>query len=485
MIPVNPLSLETCVVAIGILLLMAEAFFPKMEKRSFATAGILGLLLVLVLSFGVDTKAPVSAAPYASFYRADALAMFFKQFALVSTILVLVLSMEYARTVERFIPSARKGAGLGEFYTLPLFACAGLMWMASAVDFVMIFVSLELVTLAFYVLVAYMRKNLLSLEAGVKYLILGALSTGFLVYGITWVFGVTSQTNLENISQIIPQLPVGAQPALMFGVALVLVGLGFKIAAAPFQFWVPDVYQGAPSPITAFLSVASKAAGFVVLMRVVQTFCVVPAIQTKLIACLVVLAVVTLVFGNLAALAQTDFKRLMAYSSVAHAGYLLVAIASIGSAISGQAVVFYLAGYLLMTFVAFYVLIQVEQQTGSTKIDAFKGLAKRSPWMAFVLLIALLSLAGLPFTAGFIGKFLVFSAAVQQQHWILLVVGVLTVACGFYYYLKAVRVMYWQDAAPDAAALQMPLLAKVVTGVLSAAIVIFGIYPQPILQLLR
>ena len=205
-----------------------------------------------------------------SFYTADPLAIFFKRFALVTTILVLVMMIDYAPIVRESIHGTTQQSGLGEFFALPIFTCVGLMWMASAIDFVMIFVSLELVTMSFYVLVSFTRRNPATLEAGVKYLILSALSTGFLVYGITWIFGVTGETNLARVAAALANPAIETGPAL-FGMVLVLVALGFKIAAVPFQMWVPDVYQGAPTPVTAFLSVGSKAAGFVVLLRVLAT----------------------------------------------------------------------------------------------------------------------------------------------------------------------------------------------------------------------
>ena len=204
-------------------------------------------------------------------YVVDSAAIFFKKIVVVTTIVVLIMSIDYADTIKRFLPGGSPQSGLGEFFALPVLTCAGMMWMSSAIDFILIFVSLELVTISFYVLVAYMRRNAASLEAGVKYLILSALSTGFTVYGITWIYGVTRQTNLIQIEQVLPSIPLDNQPGLLFGALLVLVGLGFKIAAAPFQFWVPDVYQGAPTPITAFLSVGSKSVGFIVLLRVVAS----------------------------------------------------------------------------------------------------------------------------------------------------------------------------------------------------------------------
>jgi NADH-quinone oxidoreductase subunit N len=414
------------------------------------------------------------ATGFWSFYSADPLAIFFKRFALVTTILVLIMMIDYAPIVQQSIHGATQDAGLGEFFALPLFTCAGLMWMASAVDFVMIFVSLELVTMSFYVLVAFTRRNPATLEAGVKYLILSALSTGFLVYGITWIFGVTGETNLTRISAALSAGGIDQAPAL-FGMALVLVALGFKIAAVPFQIWVPDVYQGAPTPVTAYLSVGSKAAGFVVLLRVLEPFFILPQVQRLLVA----MAVLTLIYGNLAALPQNNLKRLLAYSSIAHAGYLLIGIVSL----SGPAVSFYLVSYLLMTMLSFAVLVVVANQTGD-RIEDFNGLAQRSRFLAFAMLIAMTSLAGVPFTAGFLGKFFIFDAAIQQRQTVLVVVGVLTVACGFYYYLKVVRAMYWEDS-PTTDAIPLSGLSRMTMVALIGGIIVLGVYPQPILNALH
>ena len=481
----NPLYLEVLVVLLGIVLLIAEAFDGASAKRGIVYAGIAGLIGILAASFFIDPAAMNTAAPYARFYSADALAIFLKQFALLSTIVVLVMSLEYAPTVEANMPSERRGAGLGEFYVLPIFACAGLMWMASAVDFVMIFVSLELVTIAFYILVSYLRRSEASLESGTKYLVLGALSTGFLVYGITWIYGVTGQFNLAAIAEKLPTLDQAAAPALLFGFGLILIALGFKIAAAPFQFWVPDVYQGAPTPVTAFLSVASKAAGFIVLLRVVQTFLVVPALQEKILPLLAVITGATMIFGNLAALPQSNLKRLLAYSSIGHAGYLLLGVVSIGAPFAGTAIVFYLAAYLLMTLLAFLVMTIVAQASGGDDLADFNGLNQRAPHLAFAMLIAMLSLAGIPLTAGFLGKLFIFECAVEQQHWILVLLGVITVAAGFYYYLKVIRAMYWQQPAnPDAPEIEVGPLAKITIALLCALIIWVGVYPGPLLALL-
>ncbi len=484
----SPISLEIAVVVLGVLLLLVEMFADRLNKKNLAWLGILGLSVVFVLSFYAtippDAPSTTGIAPsYHSFYSSDARAMFFKRFALLTTIVVLILSVNYLGVVRKFTPGASAQGGLGEFLALPVLTCAGLMWMASAVDFVMIFVSLELVTISFYVLVSYTRRNAASLEAGVKYLVLGALSTGFFVYGITWIFGITGQTNLELVATFLKTYH-GSPTPVLFSFVLLTIALGFKIAAVPFQIWVPDVYQGAPTPVAAFLSVGSKAAGFVVFIRVLNAFSAAPGIQSKMEMILIVIAVATLLYGNLAALPQNNLKRLLAYSSIGHAGYLLIAVASGANHTASDAIAFYLAAYLPMTLLAFLVMIIVANESAGDDIADFNGLSRRSPYLAFAMLMSMVSLAGLPFTAGFMGKFLVFQVAIEQGHYVLAALGILAVACGFYYYLRVVRAMYFQPIGigPDVSStIPMDLLTRGTIAVLIAAILILGIYPAPFL----
>src|SRR5213080_805700 len=467
--------LEIAVLVLGMLILLIEAFAGQIDKRVLAFAGIIGLAIVLLASFFV-ARSP--SLPHATglwnFYTADRLAIFFKQFALVTTIFVLIMVIDYAPVLRSSFTGSTSQAGLGEFVALPLFTCAGLMYLVSAIDFVFIFVALELVTVSFYVLVSFTRRNPATLEAGVKYLVLSALSSAFLVYGIAWIFGVTGQTNLQQITTVLANSDLDRTAAL-FGMVLVLVGLGFKIAAVPFQMWVPDVYQGAPTPVTAFLSVGSKAAGFVVLLRVLQPFLMLPNMQRLV----VLIALLTVVYGNLAALPQNNLKRLLGYSSIAHAGYLLIGVACF----DGRAVTFYLVAYLLMTLLSFAILIIVAQQTGE-EISGFDGLAKRAPFLAFAMLVAMASLAGLPFTAGFFGKFFIFVSAVAQKQTALVAVGVVTVGCGFYYYLKVVRAMYWQPST-NSNTIPVSVLSLAIMILLIIATIWLGVYPQPILNALK
>jgi NADH-quinone oxidoreductase subunit N len=466
-------ELEIAVLVLGMAILMVEAFAIKIDKRILAFAAIGGLTIVLLASFFVAPfSSPNQASGFWSFYTADRLSIFFKQFALLTTILVLIMMIDYAPVVRSSFPGTQDG--VGEFFAMPIFTCAGLMYLVSAIDFVFIFVSLELVTISFYVLVSFTRRNPITLEAGTKYLVLSTVSTAFLVYGIAWIFGVTGQTNLHQLTQALANPDVDRGAALL-GMVFVLVALGFKIAAVPFQIWVPDVYQGAPTPVTAYLSVGSKAAGFVVLLRVLLPFLTLPQTQRLI----VLIALLTLIYGNLAALPQTNLKRLLAYSSIAHAGYLLIGVVCFDV----RAVTFYLVAYLLMTLLSFAVLIIVAQQTGD-EISDFDGLAKRSPFLAFAMLVGMVSLAGVPFTAGFLGKFYIFYAAVLQRQIALVVVGVITVGCGFYYYLKVVRAMYWQSTT-NSSKIPVNWLSRLAISALIIATIWLGVYPQPILDALK
>ncbi len=473
MIGIPAPHLEIDVLVLGMVILLCETFASKVDKKVFAYTGIVGLTLVLVATFFLaPSPSAHDATGLWNFYAGDTLAIFFKRFTLVTTIIVLIMMIDYAPVVRGAID--RASSNLGEFFSLPLLTCAGLMYLVSAVDLIFIFVSLELVSISFLVLVSFTRRNPISLEAGVKYLILGGVSAAFLVYGITWIFGATGETNLQRITASFATGKIDNYAAT-FGAVLIIVGLGFKIAAVPFQIWVPDVYQGAPTPVTAFLSVGSKAAGFVVLLRVLQPFLMLPNMQRLI----VLLALLTVVYGNLAALPQNNLKRLLGYSSIAHAGYLLIGIACF----DGRAVTFYLVAYLLMTLLSFAVLIIVARHTGD-EISVFDGLAKRAPFLAFAMLISMASLAGVPFTAGFFGKFFIFVSAIGQKQITLVAVGIVTVACGFYYYLKVVRAMYWQ---PSASGDPIPVsnLSRATMIALIAATIGLGVYPQPILQAIK
>jgi NADH-quinone oxidoreductase subunit N len=487
--------LEIIVVALGIVMLMVDAFVKLEDKRSIAWIGMLGLAVVFALLFKVKWPESTEGAFWQFYSSGDKLALYFKGIAVLTTLIVLIMAVDYTPTILSQIanpePGAHRQAGLGEFFALPMFACAGLMWMASANNLVSIFVSLETVTIAFYIMVAYLRRNVGSLEAGVKYLILGALSTGFLVYGFAWLFGITGSMQLSEIATALAKPELNTTMAL-FTFGLILVALAFKIGAAPFHLWIPDVYQGAPTPITAFLSVGSKAAGFIVMLRLVTPFLASPALVGKVTLVLTVVAILTLLVGNLAALPQKNFKRLLAYSSIAHAGFLVMALASSPRSTGGgismtpvTVIAFYLGAYLLMTLLAFLVMTTLRTKIAGEELDSFRGLAKRSPFLAFAMLVSMASLAGIPLTAGFFGKFFVFKLAVEAQQWTLLVFGLIGAAAGFYYYLKIAASMYISEPVKDGdtSVIIVSPLAKIAMVALMIVIILAGFNPGVILGL--
>ena len=489
--------LEVLILLLGFTMLGVEAFSSNRSRSGIAILGISGLFVVLIfLIFTV----PSSEVPYDHWgiYHVDKWALFYKAIAILTTLLVLVLAKDFSPAFKKYTSQSNEFSGIGEYYCLPIFVCAGLMWMASAKDLITIFVSLELVTIGFYVLVSFMRRNVGSLEAGVKYLVLGALSTGFLVYGIAWIFGVTGQFELNEIANVLNSGKVERKP-IIFAFALLLVGLGFKVAAVPFHIWVPDVYQGTSMPITAFLSVGSKAAGFIVLLRVIEPFLNSSLTASSVILILSFLICVTLLFGNLVAIKQTNVKRLLAYSSIAHAGFLMMALPAMESDFqskligpsSMESISFYLAGYLLMTMLCFLVLTIVSAATNGESIDDLKGLGARSPLLAFAMLVGIASLAGIPLTVGFFGKFFLFNIAIQYAvfsgSWYVVSFAVLGAAAGFYYYFKIIRVMYWggSDQDSDELTLEVNPLSKAVIIVLLTGVILCGVFPSLILGLLQ
>lgn len=476
-------TIEAGLALLGLVLLLVEAFKPDISRRTLGLTAIAGTALALVMLLVVrhDTASlPSFMQPW---HQLDTLALFYKGFALVITLLVLWLTLECAPYLTRFTVDGK----LAEMFSLPLIVCSGMMWMASARDLVTVFVALELVTVSFYVLVAFARKSALSLEAGVKYLILGALSTGILVYGIAWIYGATGTMSFEGIAKALAN-PATSKSTALFGAALILCGLGFKVAAAPFHMWVPDVYQGAPTPVTAFLSVGSKAAGFVVLTRALDAFLAPGSvISTEIQAFLLVIGSLTVLLGSLPAMFQTSVKRLLAYSSISHAGYLLLALACRETArfelSSGGIVAFYLATYLPMTVLGFLGLGLMRANGLGEDIKDFTGLAKRNPTLALFMTISFASLAGLPLTAGFIGKLFVFLGLADHGYWGALSCAVIAAAAGFYYYFKTILAMYTTEGV-ETTALTLSTASKAVAGVLAVIILILGVYPKPLQKVL-
>ncbi len=475
-------SIEISLAVTGVLLLALDTFATSLGRKVIPWLAIIAssVLLVMLLT-GPGVALPDWAAWAKPFYAVDSLAFFYKAFALVTTIGVLIIGLESDMVTAHYSSSQSIHSRIGEFYALPLIVCAAMMWMASANDLVSVFVPLELMTVTFYVLVAFTRRSAKALEAGVKYLILGALSTGILVYGIAWVYGVTGSLSFEGIAAAVarPGINTGA---LLFGAALLLAGFGFKVGAAPFHVWIPDVYQGAPTPVTAFLSVGSKAAGFVVLTRSVAAFTGAgSAIGPQVNMALAVIAALTIAVGSLAAITQTNLKRLLAYSSISHAGFLVLALACGASPkmdiSSGGIVAFYLATYLPMTLLGFLLLAVLRGHGVGEELKDITGLAKRSPAMALALTIAFASLAGLPLTAGFFGKMLVFVAAMNQGYLSVVIVAVIGAAAGFYYYFRPILAVY-SACENDKEKLTWSPLAKVSALVLSLAIIALGVNPN-------
>ena len=464
------MSLEVLVIGLGLVLMLADVFMPP-ERRRFLAYGAVAALGVMLLMGSGD----MGSAFNGSFVQ-DGLAIFFKRFFVVAAMLVLFLSAEF---------SDRLTAGISEYYSLIVFALSGMLFAASANDFAMLFVSVELITITFYVLTSFQRGRLVSLEAGVKYLILGALSSAFMVFGIALVWGVSGKFNFSELALVAPQF--AGNQIFLLGLLLVLVGLGFKIAAFPFQIWAPDVYQGAPTPTTAFLAVGSKAAGFVLLLRVL--FTAVPAITAHWANLLIVISGITILYGNLCALPQRNLKRLLGYSSIAHAGYLLLGVAALSA--SGQAaMLYYLGGYLFTVLGAFTVIVLVMRHLDNEDISALAGLHQRSPLLASTLALAMVSLAGIPPLAGFFGKFLLLKAVIEQAqittnhgYYCLVFTALAGVVISLYYYFGVIRAIYWSKDVPDMSPILLSAPAKLTLSICMAGMVWIGLFPATLVNL--
>jgi NADH-quinone oxidoreductase subunit N len=379
--------------------------------------------------------------------------------------------------------SDKISATVSEYYSLIIFALSGMLFAASANDFAMLFVSIELITITFYVLVSYQRRKVVSLEAGVKYLIIGALSSAFMVFGIALIWGTTGTLNFTELAQVSPQFV--NNKIFLAGVVFLLAGLGFKISAVPFQIWVPDVYQGAPTPTTAFLAVGSKAAGFVLLLRVL--FNAIPAVTAHWAVFLMVIAALTILYGNLCALPQRNVKRLLGYSSISHAGYMLLGIAALSA--SGQsAVMFYIAGYLFTIVAAFTVVALVMQHLDNEDISGLAGLSQRSPLLAATMTLAMVSFAGLPPLAGFFGKFLLLKAvlaagAQNPDYYWLAFIALGGIVISFYYYFGVIRAIYWSKEAKDLSPIVISGAAKFSIALCIAGMVWLGTFPSVVVSL--
>ena len=468
------MSLEVSVITLGLVLLLADFWMPAGRKRFLGYVAVVALGLLLATNLSGHGICGLMGSAFNGMFVEDALAVFFKRYFLVAAILVLFMAVEF---------SDRIAGGISEYYSLIVFALAGMLFAASANDFVMLFVSIELITVTFYVLTGFQRGRLVSLEAGVKYLILGALSSAFLVFGIALVWGTTGKLNFNELAAVAAQFETNK--IFLIGVLFVLVGLGFKIAAVPFQIWVPDVYQGAPTPTTAFLAIGSKAAGFVLLLRVL--FTALPDAARHWADLLIVISGITILYGNLCALPQRNMKRLLGYSSIAHAGYLLLGVAALSA--SGQAaLLYYLAGYLFTVLAAFMVICVVMRHLESEDISALAGLNRRAPLLATTMTLAMVSLAGIPPMAGFFGKFLLLKAVISQGstnpgYYCLAFTALAGIVISLYYYFGVIRAIYWSKDAPDLTPIRLSVPMKFSVCVCIAGMFWLGLFPSTALNL--
>jgi NADH-quinone oxidoreductase subunit N len=456
MLPEIVLTLWLCVV------LIVDFAMPRLPKDRIAYLSLAGLGLVLLNLVWFD-RAGVTGTLFANMFVVDRLAIFFKVFVVGATALVILASMDYVRRFRFF---------KGEYYFLVLMSALGMMFMASANDLLSVFITLEFSTFGFYVLVAYLRDDVASNEAGLKFFILGVFAAGLLAYGISLVFGETGKLVFSDIAS------AGATPGLVIGFLLIFAALGFKIGAVPFHSWIPDTYHGAPTPVTAFLSIAPKGAAFAILLR--MFFVSLATFKPAWAMMLVGVSILSMTYGNIVAIAQKNIKRLLAYSGIAQIGNVLIGLAA-GTKMGGDAILFYLLTYLFANLGAFAIVIAVGNLIQSDEIEDYNGLNRRSPFLAFAMLVFLLSLAGVPPLAGFIGKLYIFVAAIKEGLYTLIVVGLVNIVISMYYYLVVVKKMYINEPADSSPlAISGPMKAVVYVGL--AGTLILGIYPQPFID---
>jgi NADH-quinone oxidoreductase subunit N len=459
---------ETILTLVGVLIMLLEAVLDDDKKGIFAPLSIVGLgaaLAASIAAFGDQGPA------FQNMLLVDGFATFFRILVIGVGILAIFSSSGYLR---------REGSLGGEFYALILFSIVGQSIMASANELIMIFIGLEISSIASYILAGYLRDDARNNESALKYFLLGSFATAFLLYGVAWIYGSTGSTNLMEIRRV---LLTNGQPLALVSTAaaLMFVGLAFKISAVPFQSWAPDVYQGAPAPVSGFLSVGPKAAAFAILLRIFMT--AFGPIASAWMPIVWAVALATMIVGNFAAILQSNVKRLLAYSSIAHAGYVLVAVTA-NSGAGSAAAMFYLAAYAFTNLGAFAVVSYFSRKGEQfVKVDDFAGLAQRQPAMAAMMTIFMLSLIGVPLTGGFFGKFYIFKAALDSNLVWLTVLGLLNSAVAAYYYLRILVVMYFREPGeaaenipPAGAALQIAVYGSAIGTVL------LGIFPSTVLD---
>jgi len=474
------LSPELLLLLTGLVVLCVDLIWRDQARKTLwvpalAVVGLAAALAATILLWKTDQTTVLHVM------AVDHFALLFKIIAILTVGLVVVASVPYlqGRTPYR-----------GEFYALLVFAALAICLASSAINLISIYLAMEFLSITSYVLAGYLRGDTKSNEAGLKYFLYGAVTSAAMLYGMSLLYGATGTTDLAEIARA---LTAGDPDLLWLAVAaiiLLLAGFGFKMVLAPFHQWAPDTYEGAPTPVTAFLSVGSKAAGFAILMRVFLT--ALYDFQGGIgWSVLMSLSIISMLLGNLIALRQTDIKRMLAYSSIAQAGYIIIGViaieASAGATFQGiSGTLFYLLGYLFSNLAAFIAIIAFENATGSTAIADYNGLVRRSPVLAGVLLVAMLSLAGIPGTVGFLGKFLVFGAAIQVGEWrtvILAIVGIITSVIGASYYLNVVRQIFFEPADEGAAPIAVPAGLKVGMALVVVGILAIGVYPQPFINL--
>jgi len=452
---------ELVLTAGALVVLIADVLLPKDRRAalSWVTLIALGATLASLAPFA-STRVEIAHGLIA----VDRFALFFKILFLVAAAITVLMSVRYLEV---------EGASPGEYYFLILCATLGMMIMAGGIDLVTIFIGLETMAVSFYILAGFIKPSQRSNEAAVKYFLLGAFSLGILLYGMSLMYGLSGTTNLRVMATRFAGQE--QNPLLVLAVILVVAGVGFKIAAVPFHMWAPDVYEGAPTPITAFLSVGSKAASFAMLLRIFVEG--LPAMSGDWRLLFYVLSIVTMTVGNFAAVTQSNLKRMLAYSSIAHAGYVLIGVVA-GTARGVTATLIYLLVYSFMQLGAFAVIVLLRREdVVGDELKDFSGLHVRNPFAAFAMLLFMLSLGGIPPTAGFMGKFWLFSSAIDAGYYWLAVIGVLNSAVSLYYYVRVVVFMYLKKETIGSEPKATPALA-VTLAIAVAATLILGVYPR-------
>lgn len=430
-------------------------------KNALLPVTLLGLAVSLV--FTVMEWNSGAQPIYSGMMLFDNFAVAFTSICIFSTMLILLISKDYFEHISEHV---------AEYYTIILFALVGILVMVSFHNLSMLFIGIEIMSVSLYILAGIRKNDFKSNEAALKYFLMGAFSTGFLLFGIALLYGATGSFDLAEIKNYVIINPTEISPLFYSGVMLLIIGLCFKVGAAPFHFWTPDVYEGSPTLITAFMSTVVKTAGFAAFLRLFL-MCFAP-LHDFWMPVLLIISVVTLFIGNITALYQHSFKRMLAFSSISHVGYMLFAIVALGKD-SINSVFIYATAYSIASIIAFAVLILVKRQTGSDNFDGFNGLAKKNPFIAVTLTVSMLSLAGIPLTAGFIGKFMMFSAALSEYHVWLVVLAVINAVIGIFYYFRVIVAMYFKNAERNA--IPSSSYFNFVLGFSAVLTVVVGIYP--------